>query len=88
MYALFMKTQRVKFPWDLFWENKTYKLKRFIGGLSEDDGEGQRDRQKVIDLYEQNNNFASASRFFAHFFSLFTDPLFSLQSPSSARDKI
>ena len=40
MYALFMKRQRVKFPWDLFWENKTYKLKRFIGGLSEDDGDG------------------------------------------------
>ena len=48
----------------------------------------QRDRQKVIDLYGQNNNFASASRFFAHFFNLFTDPLFSPQSPSSARDKI
>ena len=28
-----MKRQRVKFPWDLYWENKTYKLikKRFIG---------------------------------------------------------
>ena len=23
-----MKRQRVKFPWDLYWENKTYKLKR------------------------------------------------------------
>ena len=25
-----MKRQRVKFTWDLYWENKTYKLKRFI----------------------------------------------------------
>ena len=25
-----MKRQRVKFPWDLYWENKIYKLKRFI----------------------------------------------------------
>ena len=24
-----MKRQWVKFPWDLFWENKAYKLKRF-----------------------------------------------------------
>ena len=26
------KRQRVKFPWDLYWENKTYKLKRSIPG--------------------------------------------------------
>ena len=25
-----MKRQRGKFPWDLYWENKTYKLKRCI----------------------------------------------------------
>ena len=25
-----MKRQWVEFPWDLHWENKTYKLKRFI----------------------------------------------------------
>ena len=25
-----MERQRVKFPWDLYWENKTYKLKRRI----------------------------------------------------------
>ena len=25
-----MKTQRVKFPWDLHWENTTHKLKRPI----------------------------------------------------------
>ena len=25
-----MKRQRAKFPWDLYWENKTYKLKRSI----------------------------------------------------------
>ena len=25
-----MKRQRVKFPWDLHWENTTYKLKRPI----------------------------------------------------------
>ena len=31
IYAWFMKRQRIKFPWDLYWENKTYKLKRFIG---------------------------------------------------------
>ena len=25
-----MKRQRAKFLWDLYWENKTYKLKRSI----------------------------------------------------------
>ena len=25
-----MKKQRVKFPWDLYWENKTDKLNRYI----------------------------------------------------------
>ena len=25
-----MKRERIKFPWDLYWENKTYKLKRSI----------------------------------------------------------
>ena len=25
-----MKRQKVKFPWNLYWENKTYKLKRSI----------------------------------------------------------
>ena len=25
-----MKRQRAKFPWDFYWENKTYKLKRSI----------------------------------------------------------
>ena len=27
VYTWFMKRQRVNFPWDLYWENKTYKLK-------------------------------------------------------------
>ena len=30
IYAYTVKRQRGKFPWDLYWENKTYKLKRFI----------------------------------------------------------
>ena len=30
MHVWFMKRQRVKFPWDLYWENKAYKLKRSI----------------------------------------------------------
>ena len=25
-----MKRQSVKFPWDLYWENETYKLQRYI----------------------------------------------------------
>ena len=33
MYAEFMKRQRVKLPWDLCCENKTYKLKRSISNL-------------------------------------------------------
>ena len=31
----------------------------------------QRERQKTIRLYKQNNNFARASRFFGHFFARF-----------------
>ena len=30
IYAYTVKRQRGKFPWDLYWENKTYKLNRFI----------------------------------------------------------
>ena len=30
IYAYTVKRQRGKFPWDLHWENKTYKLNRFI----------------------------------------------------------
>ena len=30
IYAQFMKRPRVMFPWDLYWENKIYKLKRSI----------------------------------------------------------
>ena len=28
-----MKTQSVKFPWDLYWENKTYKLQSYIESI-------------------------------------------------------
>ena len=29
-----MKRQRVKIPWDLYWENKTNKLTRSIGVIT------------------------------------------------------
>ena len=79
-----MKRQRVKFPWDLFWENKTYKLKRFIGGLSEDDGEGQRDRQKVIDLYEQTTTL-QVHHAFLHISSACSQTLYFLFKVRRAR---
>ena len=33
MYEWFIKRQRVTFPWDLYCENKTYKLKFLTGVL-------------------------------------------------------
>ena len=33
-----MKRQRVKFPWDFYWENKIYKLKRSIPMFSKSFG--------------------------------------------------
>ena len=37
--------------------------------ISDDDGDGNENGQKVIGLDQQNNNFARASRFFVHFFA-------------------
>ena len=33
VYTQFMKRQSVKFPWDLYWENKTYKLQSYIESI-------------------------------------------------------
>ena len=42
-----------------------------IGSFSNDDGDGNENGKKVIDLYWQNN-FARASRFFVHFLAVVT----------------
>ena len=42
----------------------------FSGSLSKRLRRRQRERQKVIGLYKQNNNFASALRFFVHLFAV------------------
>ena len=41
-----------------------------IGSLSNDDGNGIKNGNKLIWLDWQNNNFAHASRFFVHFFAI------------------
>ena len=43
-----------------------------IGSFSNDDGDGNQDVKKEIGLYWQNNNFARASRFLVHFFTVLT----------------
>ena len=41
-----------------------------IRELMHDDGDGNENGKKAIGLDKQNNNFARASRFFAHFFAV------------------
>ena len=41
-----------------------------IRELMYDDGDGNGNGKKAIGLDKQNNNFARASRFFAHFFAV------------------
>ena len=41
-----------------------------LGSLSNDDGDGNENDKKAIDLDWQNNNFTRASRFFVHFFAV------------------
>ena len=43
---------------------------RELWQLGNDDGDGNEDVKKAIGLYQQHNNFASASRFFVHFFTV------------------
>ena len=38
--------------------------------FSNNDGDGNENGKKAIGLYEQNNNFARASRFFVHFLAV------------------
>ena len=40
------------------------------GSLSNDDGDGNANGKKTIELDRQNNNFARASRFFVHFLAV------------------
>ena len=40
---------------------------QLIGSLSNNDGDGNEDGKKAVGLDQQNDNFARASRFFAHF---------------------
>ena len=46
------------------------EMYQLIGSLSNNDGDGIEDGKKAIGLDQQNNNFARASRFFAHFFAV------------------
>ena len=41
-----------------------------MGSLSNNDGDGNENGKRAIGLYEQNNNFARASRFFVHFLAV------------------
>ena len=41
-----------------------------LGGLGNDDGDGNEKDRKPIGLDQQNNNFARASRFLVHFFTV------------------
>ena len=41
-----------------------------MGSLSNNDGDGKENGKIAIGLYEQNNNFARASRFFVHFLAV------------------
>ena len=40
------------------------------GGYSDKDGDGNENGKKAIGLYQQNNNFARASRFFVYFLAI------------------
>ena len=44
-----------------------------LGSLSNDGGDGSENGKKAMGLDWQNNNFARASRFFVHFFSVLHD---------------
>ena len=44
----------------------------FVGGFSNDDGDGNEDVKKAVGLDWQNSNFARASCFFVHFFTVLT----------------
>ena len=46
------------------------EMYQLIGSLSNNDGDGHEDWKKAIGLDQQNDNFARASRFFAHFFAV------------------
>ena len=52
----------------------TAVLQLTIGSFSNDDGDGNKDVKKAIGLITQNNNFARASRFFVHFFTVLARP--------------
>ena len=41
-----------------------------MGSFSNNDGGGNENGKKAIGLYEQNNDFARASRFFVHFLAV------------------
>ena len=44
--------------------------KETLGSFSNDDGDGKEDVKKSNRFITQNNNFARASRFFVHFFTV------------------
>ena len=46
------------------------EMYQLIGSLSNNDGDGNEDGKKAVGLDQQNDNFARASRFFAHFFAV------------------
>ena len=46
------------------------EMYQLIGSLSNNDGDGNEDGKKAIGLDKQNDIFARASRFFAHFFAV------------------
>ena len=50
------------------------EMYQLIGSLSNNDGDGNEDWKKAIGLDKQNDIFARASRFFAHFFAVAARP--------------
>ena len=45
-----------------------------LGSFSNEDGDGNEDVKKAIGLFTQNNNFARATHFFVHFFTVLARP--------------
>ena len=43
---------------------------KVLGSFGNEDGDGNEDVKKAIGLFTQNNNFARATRFFVHLFTL------------------
>ena len=55
---------------------------KILGSLSKHDGDSNHNGKRAIGLDKQNNNFARASRFLAHFFAVTTAPQYDGKLPN------